>query len=124
MTNDTALLFSHAISQYLKLNEEYRTNWRYKHVQERIKAPRREAFKNANQYAETIRQYMEICAQPNTIERYAGKLYIAWDEYKTAMDANISATDTEKPKTLQALKDAETALKQHIRQVNTLINNI
>lgn len=118
---DTTTLFVASISQFLRLDEEYRKNWRYKHQQDRLKAPRREALAHARAYAEKIREYMEGNTQPNTIERYAGKTYQAWLDYMLARDANIDATQDQRPTTLKALKEAETSLKAQMRGINALL---
>lgn len=115
---DTALLFANSISLFLRQDEEFRNAWRYKHRQEALKAPRREALKNANAWAALVADHLEQQASRDTIENYTGKLWIAWEEFTKCRDNHIECkTD----KTLTALKESENAIKQCCRAINALI---
>lgn len=115
---DTAQLFANSIALFLRADEEYRSAWRYKHRQEALKHPRREALKNANAWAAIVADHLEQQEKRDTFENYTGKMWEAWEAFtKTRTDYMDDRTE----KNLQALKDSEKALKTTVRSVNVLL---
>lgn len=116
---DAALMFGQSIATFLRENEEYIKAHRYKHRQEALKVTRNQALRTARAWAERIREYMEVTTNPDTHERYAGKLYQQWVEYMVRRDAYM---DEKSKSNLDALKEAEKALRAQIRATNAILN--
>ncbi len=116
---DTAHLFANAISLFLRADEEYRAKWRYKHIQQALKAPRKEALKNAIAWAALVADHLKQQEKRDTFENYAGKMWEAWEVFLLTQSDYF---DDRTAKKLQALKDAEKSLKTATRSVYTLLS--
>ncbi len=115
---DTAQLFANAIALFLRTDEEYRAAWRYKHRQEALKTPRREALKNAIAWADIVGDYLQMQESRNPFENHVGKMWEAWESFRIVRDNYLGDREA---KSLALLKDAEKALKTCIRSVNALL---
>lgn len=115
---DTAQLFANAIALFLRTDAEYRASWRYKHRQEALKLPRREALKNASAWAALAADHLELQERRNTLENYTGKMWEAWEAF---LKKRSDYLDDRTAKNLEALRSSEAALKTSVRSVNALI---
>lgn len=115
---DTAQLFANSIATFLRQDEEFRAKWRYKNLQESLKIPRREALKNARAWADLTSEHLQAQETPDTLERWTGNMWQAWEAFLAARDAHM---DKKAPETLKELKETEVNLKAQIRGVNALL---
>lgn len=118
-THDTAQCFSFAVGTFLRTDEEYRAAWRYRHRRDALRPQRREALKNASAWAETLRSQLEAIVNPDTIETYAGKALLVWNEFAEARNAYL---DQRTAPNLEVLKSRESTLKTLTKALNKIIS--
>ena len=111
--------FLQAIRDYLKINDEFRSAWRYQHIRDQLAEPRRQAFNLTETRRDQLHQLLKDNPdKPTYLDRQARDLITKWDNRTQNLEIYRHEPNGHN---LDHLNNAEKALKKKAAEIIEVI---